>query len=153
MLETILCGVDESDAAGGVVRTAHWLADQLESRLVLIHVSDEPIRDADGVLASIRDRLGLGSGDDLRSTEGTPAQSLIDEVKHVGADLLVVGSRGRGPISSAVFGSVSRTLVTGASCPVVVVPPDVKPTEELSPSDPSIICGVDGSGHAIAAAR
>jgi len=153
MPETILCGVDESDAAAGVVGAACWLADQLEARLVLIHVSDEPMRDADGVVASIRDRLALGSGVDLHSTEGAPAQRLIDEVKHLDADLLVVGSRGRGPIGSAVFGSVSRTLVTGAPCPVVVVPPRVKPVEELSPGDPSIICGVDGSLHAIAAAR
>lgn len=38
------------------------------------------------------------------------------------ADLLVVGSRGRGPVASAVLGSVSNDVVRRAKCPVVVVP-------------------------------
>ena len=37
------------------------------------------------------------------------------------ADLLVVGSRGRGPIGSAVLGSVSSHVCRSARCPVVVV--------------------------------
>ena len=38
-----------------------------------------------------------------------------------GADLLVVGSRGRGGIKAALLGSVSQHCVTHASCPVLVV--------------------------------
>ena len=39
------------------------------------------------------------------------------------ADLLVVGSRGRGTIKAALLGSTSHALVADAPCPVVVVPP------------------------------
>jgi nucleotide-binding universal stress UspA family protein len=37
-------------------------------------------------------------------------------------DLLVLGSRGYGPIRSVLLGSVSRALVRSAACPVVVLP-------------------------------
>ncbi len=39
-----------------------------------------------------------------------------------GAELLVVGSRGLGPIKAAVLGSVSHQVTHHATCPVVVVP-------------------------------
>ena len=40
-----------------------------------------------------------------------------------GAGLLVVGSRGRGPVASAVLGSVSAVVLRKANCPVAVVHP------------------------------
>ena len=40
-----------------------------------------------------------------------------------GAALLVVGTRGRGSLTSAALGSVSHEVARRASCPVVVVPP------------------------------
>jgi nucleotide-binding universal stress UspA family protein len=51
--------------------------------------------------------------------EHSPAESLLDEAKD--ADLLVVGSRGRGALRSSLLGSVSRTVAQHAACPVVIV--------------------------------
>ncbi|PRW76295.1 universal stress protein, partial [Pseudomonas fluorescens] len=50
---------------------------------------------------------------------GPAAQALVDA--SVGADLLVVGSRGRGAARSALLGSVALHCVTHAACPVIVV--------------------------------
>jgi nucleotide-binding universal stress UspA family protein len=51
--------------------------------------------------------------------EGNPAQVLLE--LGVGADLLVVGSRGHGGFAEALLGSVSQACVHHAQCPVVIV--------------------------------
>lgn len=55
------------------------------------------------------------------AVQGTPALALTERAR--GADLLVVGSRGRGGFSKLVLGSVSKACVQHATCPTVVVPP------------------------------
>ena len=51
---------------------------------------------------------------------GDPASLLITSARERLADLIVVGHRGRGPVASAVLGSVSAYLVDHAPCPVLV---------------------------------
>ena len=52
--------------------------------------------------------------------EGPAARALLETAR--GADLLVVGSRGRGGFMGLLLGSTSHQVVTHATCPVVVVP-------------------------------
>ncbi|MCY7418767.1 MAG: universal stress protein [Chloroflexi bacterium] len=51
---------------------------------------------------------------------GRPATVIVDEASTFDADLVIVGSRGRGPIASLVLGSVSSEVVDHAPCPVLV---------------------------------
>jgi nucleotide-binding universal stress UspA family protein len=61
---------------------------------------------------------------------GAPEQVLADESHK--ADLVVVGSRGYGPLRAVLLGSVSGRLVREAACPVIVVPRAIEaPLEEL----------------------
>lgn len=52
--------------------------------------------------------------------QGPPAAALLDQCR--GAQLLVVGSRGRGGFKGLVLGSVSQQVAGHAPCPVLVVP-------------------------------
>jgi nucleotide-binding universal stress UspA family protein len=62
------------------------------------------------------------------------------------ADLLVVGSRGRGAMRSALLGSVALHCTTHARCPIVVVHPRSSVAES-----PRVVVGVDGSTESRAA--
>ena len=50
-----------------------------------------------------------------------PADALVDQVE-AGVDLLVMGSRGYGPLRSVLLGSVSAEVIGRAGCPVLVAP-------------------------------
>jgi nucleotide-binding universal stress UspA family protein len=64
-----------------------------------------------------------GKGLEVRSVEGhgSPAQTIAEEAEESGADLIVVGTHGRGAVARAVVGSVSTKLVHDAPCDVLVV--------------------------------
>ena len=61
---------------------------------------------------------------------GEPVRRLIDRSRDL--DLLIVGSRGYGPLHSVLVGGVSGPVVRGAHCPVIAVPRGVAaPLHEL----------------------
>jgi nucleotide-binding universal stress UspA family protein len=53
--------------------------------------------------------------------KGDPVEKLLDAAE-MGVDLLVLGSRGFGPVMRLLIGSVSSRVIRGAPCPVMVVP-------------------------------
>jgi nucleotide-binding universal stress UspA family protein len=62
-----------------------------------------------------------------RVVKGHPARVLLDAAAD--ADLLVVGSRGRGGFTGMLLGSVSQHVVARSPCPVVVVRDSAAPPE------------------------
>jgi nucleotide-binding universal stress UspA family protein len=52
---------------------------------------------------------------------GSPKQVILKEAEEFGADLIVVGSHGRGVIERFLLGSVSQAVASHANCSVEIV--------------------------------
>lgn len=68
---------------------------------------------------------------------GPAAAALVDRGKD--ADLLVVGSHGRGAVADFLLGGVSRQVATHARCPTIIV---------RAGGEPRVVVGIDGSAQA-----
>jgi nucleotide-binding universal stress UspA family protein len=55
---------------------------------------------------------------------GDPGESIVSAAEAEAADLIVVGTHGRGTIGRLLLGSVSEHVVRHAPCPVLVARPD-----------------------------
>jgi nucleotide-binding universal stress UspA family protein len=98
----------------------------------------------DGALAPVEADTGQTIERVVR--RGASADVLVAEAAE--ADLVVVGTRGRGTVKSVVLGSVSRRVAAVAPCAVAVVPG----TLDHDPLGP-VLVGVDGSSGSLAALR
>jgi nucleotide-binding universal stress UspA family protein len=67
------------------------------------------VREAGGEVAGAHVRLGR------------PDAEIVGLAEELGAGLIVLGSRGLGPLRSALMGSVSDSVIRHARCPVMVV--------------------------------
>jgi nucleotide-binding universal stress UspA family protein len=136
--DVIGCGFDGSAEARAALDLAKDLAVRRRAalRLLAVHqpvpfpgVSGGGAFEHEPINHSLREALrrqldeaasGLDQSPETRLLDGHAAGVLIDQSNQV--DLLVVGSRGYGPVRSVVLGSVSRALAREAACPVIVVP-------------------------------
>jgi nucleotide-binding universal stress UspA family protein len=64
---------------------------------------------------------------------GHTSQAIADTARMVGADVIVVGTRGLSPVAGLLLGSVTQRLLHIASCPVLAVPPTAVPAQQLEP--------------------
>ena len=80
---------------------------------------------AERVLSDALERMGDAATADIEiesdAVEGSPAEALIDAGRS--AELLVLGSRGRGGFVGLLLGSVSQQCAQHPPCPVVILPP------------------------------
>jgi nucleotide-binding universal stress UspA family protein len=163
----VVVGVDGSDGSGTALRWALAAAARRGAELEVVAVYPvglpwrwDPAIDAPHVEAVRRDveerarafgsevRAGISGVDavpvQVVTAPGHAATVLVERSE--GADLLVVGSRGRGIARSALLGSVALHCATDAHCPVVVVHPGRSDREETRP----VVAGVDDCPDAAA---
>lgn len=139
MAERIVVGVDDSEGARVALRWALAEADRRHACVEVIHAYPFEIawidgadierwaaaeqRSADAALRRVLANTPAPDGVEVTGSvaEGNPVEVLLNASRD--ADLLVVGSRGRGGLAGLLLGSVSQRCVERATCPVVVVPP------------------------------
>jgi nucleotide-binding universal stress UspA family protein len=167
----VMCAIDDGEASRHAVRVAAWLADALDTRLVLAHAFD-PM----GIPARPRAEMHARelTDDDLVEAERHAARLLlehaaagvggvevvtelvegpeVDELLRLAADrwavVLVAGTAARAGLERMLAGSVSGALAAAAPCPVVAVPRGAA-IDEPGP----VVVGYDGSPHSLRAAR
>ena len=151
----ILLATDGSRDAELAAATAVALAKETGSELQVVHVGREkyPPHDAYRSLARHSRELAREVLDEqvnkiehLKGTiarshlrMGRPAEEVVGLAEKIEADLIVVGSRGAGPLRRLLMGSVSDSVVRHAHCPVLVVrgKPVVFPAKILVATDGS----------------
>jgi nucleotide-binding universal stress UspA family protein len=129
---TIVCAVDDSPAAGEVLRVAARLSCAFGVRLVVAHVEAAPNASTAAraaaehrgrqLLARLAAAQGLNGGADRRVEVGERARELVRVAVEEAASLLVVGSGPRHWWQSARASRLASDLAATAPCPIVVVP-------------------------------
>ncbi len=101
-----------------------------------------PVDLAPALEAAVRTLQRPGVAVDRVVRRGDPATAIADEAEALGADLVVIGSRGLGPLRTLFMGSVAAAVVDAASCAVLVA---------RGPSMNEVLLATDGSGPSDAA--
>jgi nucleotide-binding universal stress UspA family protein len=81
------------------------------------------LTDAERVLCRAVDRVPRGISVTKIVSPQPIEQALLRQAREGDHDLVILGSRGRGPIRSALFGSVGRTMLRRGPLPVLIVEP------------------------------
>ncbi len=144
----VVVGVDNSSGSEKALHWAYAEAEAIGARLVVLHAWTYPYgatmmgmppphpqmkRDAEEALSASLEALG-----DEYMTGAVPIEpKLVEEAtatallaEAVDADLLVLGSHGRGAIRSALLGSVSRSVLHHLVCPTAVIHIDREPKHD-----------------------
>ena len=120
----LMLATDGSQAATQAENLAGLLAPKFERRLALTAICaseecDREIADAQRHLDELSQKI---SDLETRVLDGDPRRAIVEEAKREGADLIVIGKRGRTPIQALLLGSTAEAIARGAQCPVLVVP-------------------------------
>jgi nucleotide-binding universal stress UspA family protein len=161
----VLLATDGSEDAAFAARVAADLARRTETQLHVAHAWQPAARgfgypavmwtdyshlyerEARRLLEKgVREIEALGVSAEPRLLHGPPVEAILDLCEELEPGLVVVGSRGRGPVGRLLLGSVAEGVVHHARFPVLVARGGFWPPER-------IIVGDDGSEDAWRTAR
>jgi nucleotide-binding universal stress UspA family protein len=124
MFETILLPIDRSRQAADTAAMALKLAQQSNSRLVLLSVlesgEDDPLQVAQLLDQARSSFEQAGVACEVLEREGKPAFVIGDVADEINADLIVMGTRGI-TVETDQHSTAARVIQL-APCPVLVVP-------------------------------
>lgn len=128
MVKRVLCATDRSESARKLYRHAAGIAAVADASLALVHVSPD---DADGgvtrrVHEEYLDAIPYGGRYPqeplILIPGGEPVDAVLETAREHGADLIIAGSRRRGPVAAWLLGSTSRALLEATETPLLLVP-------------------------------
>ncbi|MBS0171023.1 MAG: universal stress protein [Nitrospira sp.] len=139
LMTRILLATDFSDGAACAQDYAVYLASHCGATLEVLHVIEAPHQssaeaaslaavvqaraEAARQLAEVRDDLGRhGISAKVRLVLGSPAEHIGLAAKDEGAELVVLGVRGRTNLLYGLIGSTAERVVREGPCPVLAVP-------------------------------
>ena len=139
MFKTIVWATDMSPSAEAAGVLASDMASAMGARLIVIHVTEVALGHAGAAVNPDEEQIGAAlqrTLEDLRRRgidsqpaaarhpvgSGAVAQQIVDLASSAGAEILIVGTRGRGPVAGLLLGSVALRLLHAAPCPILVVP-------------------------------
>ncbi len=133
----ILVGYDGSDSAQKAFRHALEVAKANQAELLVLSVAVPPEPAVDVEMEDMLDEAeehyqedfkNLGAAAKAKGVAletkilvGHAAEQIVRHAKEWGADLIVVGHRGKGRIAEWLLGSVSKRVASYAPCSVTVV--------------------------------
>jgi universal stress protein A len=138
----ILVPTDFSAASDSALTYARSLARQFGASINLVHVLEDPFASGafvgDGVVAmppDLRESLERAAREQLtqRHAEhagtlplssmdlltGSAARRIVEHAEATGANLIVMGTHGRGGLGHLLLGSIAEKVVRTAKCPVL----------------------------------
>ena len=122
-LEALRWALNQAEAPGASIEAIHaWQIPVAYGAPVAVMPGESFAASAERALGESVEQV-LGGRTDIHvarvAEQGLPAKVLLEHSR--GAELLVVGSRGRGGFKGLLLGSVSQHCVSHAHCPVVVI--------------------------------
>lgn len=138
MYDRILVAVDHSEISDRAVVAARDLAVLSKGEVWVLHlreretgaktgvlVVDETTDDANAAVAAAVDgfaQAGVKAHGEVRNTIfGYAAREIINDAEEVNADVIVMGSRGRGDLAGLLLGSTAHKVIHLSERPVLVV--------------------------------
>jgi nucleotide-binding universal stress UspA family protein len=138
MYDRILVAVDHSEISDRAVLAARDLAVLSKGEVWVLHLReremgfktgalaiDETTDDANAAVAAAVDVLaqaGVKAHGEVRNTIfGYAAREIVGDAQEVDADVIVMGSRGRGDIAGLLLGSTAHKVIHLSDRPVLVV--------------------------------
>jgi nucleotide-binding universal stress UspA family protein len=126
VIHRILLGYDGSDDSEKAAALAVSLAQKYEATIIVCHAFGHlPLTSKPGEVRRLVDpvveRLSkLGIPTVVAIPDSVPAQGILDSADEHHADIIVMGSRGRGTFANLLLGSTSERVLRFAKVPVLI---------------------------------